>query len=68
VDQGLLYTIHGAIMADQLKQLYLHMETTADAIAPAKPPWWKRLFAARKPKTGDRCARCWGEEEWANEE
>ena len=53
VDQGLLYTIHGAIMGDQLKQLYLHMEPTADAIAPAKPPWWKRLFAARKPKTGD---------------
>lgn len=53
VDQGVLYTIHGAVMGDQLKQLYLHMEPTADAIPPAKPPWWKRLFAARKTKTGD---------------
>jgi hypothetical protein len=49
VDQGLLYAIHGAVQGDQLKQLYLHMEPTADSTLPAKPPWWKRLFAARKP-------------------
>ena len=60
VDQGLLYTIHGAVVGDQLKQLYLHMEPTADAIPPAKPPWWKRLFGARKadasdPTRGSRC-------------
>ncbi len=52
VDDGSLYTIHAAVVGDQLKQLYLHMEPAAEASAPAKTPWWKRLFAP-KPKPDD---------------
>lgn len=50
VDDGSLYTIHAAVAGDQLKQLYLHLEPTAQASA--KLPWWKRLFGP-KPKPGD---------------
>ena len=53
VDQGFLFAIHAAVNGGQLKQIYLHMEPTAEGAPPPKPPWWKRLFGPRAEPEGD---------------
>jgi hypothetical protein len=49
IAKGTLYSIHAAVMQDQLLHVYMHLEPIGDTASnPPKRPWWELLRAPLK--------------------